>query len=71
MSNNDNIINKVIRDNFKITDDGNGTAKEEINSIGNDNDNDKSFNRLQNLQLLVQKHSGLKELCKLILSKYY
>ena len=67
MSNNDNIINKVIRDNFKITDDSNGTAKEEINSIGNDND--KSFNRLQNLQLLVQKHSGLKELCKLILSK--
>ena len=69
MSNNDNIINKVIRDNFKITDDGNGTPKEEINSI--DNNNDKSFNRLQNLQLLVQKHSGLKELCKLILSKYY
>ena len=67
MSNNDNIINKVIRDNFKITDDGNGTPKEEINSI--DNNNDKSFNRLQNLQLLIQKHSGLKELCKLILSK--
>ena len=67
MSNNDNIINKVIRDNFKITDDGNSTPKEDINSI--DNDNDKSFNRLQNLQLLIQKHSGLKELCKLILSK--
>lgn len=67
MSNNDNIINKVIRDNFKINDDGNGTPKEDINSI--DNDSDKSFNRLQNLQLLIQKHSGLKELCKLILSK--
>ena len=29
------------------------------------NDNDNSFNQLQALQLLIQKHSGLKELCKI------
>ena len=28
------------------------------------NFNDNSFNQLLNLQLLIQKHSGLKELCK-------
>ena len=30
-----------------------------------DNNNDNSFNQLQALQLLIQKHSGLKELCKI------
>ena len=57
MSNDDNIINKVIRDNFKITE--NDNVKDEINN----KDNNKSFNQLRNLQLLIQKHSGLKELC--------
>ena len=59
MSNDDNIINKIIRDNFKLTenDNKNYEIKEEIN--------DKSFNKLLNLQLLIQKYSGLKELCKL------
>ena len=28
--------------------------------------NDNSFNQLFNLQLLIQKHNGFKELCKLI-----
>ncbi len=28
-------------------------------------ENDKSFNQLLSLQLLIQKHSGLKELCKI------
>jgi hypothetical protein len=28
-------------------------------------ENDKSFNQLLALQLLIQKHSGLKELCKI------
>ncbi len=32
----------------------------------NNNCNDDSFNQLQALQLLIQKHSGLKELCKII-----
>ena len=32
----------------------------------NNNGNDNSFNQLQALQLLIQKHSGLKELCKII-----
>ena len=27
-------------------------------------DNDNSFSQLLNLQLLIQKHSGLKEICK-------
>jgi hypothetical protein len=30
----------------------------------NKKDNNSAFNRLLNLQLLIQKHSGLKELCK-------
>ena len=28
------------------------------------NYDDNSFNQLLNLQLLIQKHSGIKELCK-------
>ena len=30
----------------------------------NNNENHKAFNNLLQLQLLIQKHSGLKELCK-------
>ena len=52
------IINKIIKDNFKI-------QENHINDIKVENDNnEKSFNQLLNLQLLIQKHSGLKELCK-------
>ena len=47
------IINSVLEENLKIND---------ILNINNENDN--SFNQLLNLQLLIQKQSGLKELCK-------
>ena len=59
---NDNMINKIIKDNFKII--GNGYKENEIKNTKNNNDIDNSFNQLLNLQLLIQKHSGLKELCK-------
>ena len=36
----------------------------EIKNIINEKDNDKAFKQLLNLQLLIQKHSGLKEICK-------
>ena len=51
------IINRVILNNYKVEEDTKreGTEKEIENN---------SFNQLQSLQLLIQKHSGLKELCK-------
>lgn len=53
----DNIIIKdVIENNLKIN---------EI--IPDNNKNDNSFNQLLSLQLLIQKQSGLKELCKQII----
>ena len=57
----DNIINNVIKDNIKISE------KQDIKNEINKEDNDISFNQLLNLQILIQKHSGLKELCKFIL----
>ena len=51
-------INQVIHNNAKIVENEN-KANEEIKE-----DNDNSFNQLLNLQLLIQKHSGLKEICK-------
>ena len=33
-------------------------------------DNNSSFNQLSALQLLIQKHSGMKELCKQIYLHY-
>jgi len=56
---NKNIINKIIKENYKINE--NNDLKNEI-IIENNEDN--SFNQLLSLQLLIQKHSGLKELCK-------
>ena len=55
-------INKIIKDNYKINDsvDEKVEKKKEIN----DKDIDNPFKQLLNLQLLIQKHSGLKELCK-------
>ena len=44
-------------------------SKEERTEIINKND-DNSFNQLLALQLLIQKHSGIKELCKTINFKY-
>ena len=55
----DTTINKIIQENYKIGE--NTTPKVEKN---NTEDNDGSFNQLLALQLLIQKHTGLKELCK-------
>ena len=50
----DNDINKVIKG--KKNDLKNQSSEEEVE--------ENSFNQLLSLQLLIQKHSGLKELCK-------
>ena len=52
-----NVINKIIKDNYKINE-IKETAKDNIRQEEN------SFNQLLSLQLLIQKHSGLKEMCK-------
>ena len=56
---NKNIINKIIKENFKINE-----TNDLKNVIIEENIDDNSFNQLLSLQLLIQKHSGLKELCK-------
>ena len=57
---NKNIINAFKNDNYKII-----QNEEKGNDLEGDNLNgDNSFNQLLSLQLLIQKHSGLKELCK-------
>ncbi len=43
-------------------DNGSNTIEKEVNI--NNNQSQKAFNNLLQLQLLIQKHSGLKELCK-------
>ena len=55
-------INKIIKDNYKINEDT-LVKNDEINTINNQGP-DSSFNQLLALQLLIRKHSGLKELCK-------
>ena len=62
MEDNNNFINKKIKDNVQIEE--NKNKENEIKEILNNEYDDKSFNQLMNLQLLIQKHSGLKELCK-------
>ena len=54
-------INKVIINNHKIDLISKGENKQRFKEEKEDN----SFNQLLSLQLLIQKHSGLKELCKL------
>ena len=44
----------TIKDNIQITPE-------------NNNDNDKTFNRLKDLQTLLKKESALKELCKFLI----
>ena len=61
----ESVVNKVIKDNYKIRE-NESLEKDMIEH--NIKDSEKSFNQLLNLQLLIQKHSGLKELCKLILN---
>mgnify|MGYP006873022403 CR=1 FL=1 len=49
-------INQIIQNNHKL-----------LNRLTQnlDYENDKPFNQILDLQLLIQKHSGLKELCKI------
>ena len=54
------IINKVVQDNYKF----NQYKLNDNNIIKDQIEEDDSFNQLLSLQLLIQKHSGLKELCK-------
>jgi len=54
------IINKVVQDNYKF----NQYELNDNNIIKDQIEEDDSFNQLLSLQLLIQKHSGLKELCK-------
>ena len=64
---NENLKNQVIQENLKIN-------EKEKNKIENKNFANKgennSFNQLLSLQLLIQKHSGLKELCNLFYQFY-
>ena len=65
-------INKIILDNYKIDDLNNleNTQNKRLNDIkGENNDNCNSFNQLLSLQLLIQKYSGLKDLCKYYIIK--
>ena len=57
------MINQIIKDNAKIT--VNATKESELINTNNEgNEEIDSFSQLLSLQLLIQKHSGLKELCK-------
>ena len=58
----ENIINKVIRESYKIN--YNESLEDFLYNTERKNIDDNSFNKLLSLQLLIQKHSGLKELCK-------
>ena len=58
-----NDINKIIKENYKNIENLDGQNHKIINEINLKN-SDNSFNQLLSLQLLIQKHSGLKELCK-------
>ena len=55
-------INRLITDNQKIEEISNRDNQIEENKKEENNDN--SFHQLLSLQLCIQKHSGLKELCK-------
>jgi hypothetical protein len=62
-----NIINEVIKENPKKNSKQiieNNNLLESINIIEKDKDKNNSFNQLLSLQILIQKHSGLKGLCK-------
>jgi hypothetical protein len=54
-------INKFIQNNHKV---GEEEEKNEVTIEEANKNNNDSFNKLLALQLLIQKHSGLKELCK-------
>lgn len=50
-----NDINKIIQ------------KKSKIDIVQNEDKKEDSFSQLLNLQLLIQKHTGLTELCKIFL----
>jgi len=54
-------INEFIQNNHKIGEE----EKNEIIIEETNKNNNNSFNQLLTLQLLIQKHAGLKELCKI------
>ena len=56
------MINEIIKDNKKITEDS--PKIDELKTPNDDKKEEDSFSQLLSLQLLIQKHSGLKELCK-------
>ena len=59
---NPNIINKIIKDNYKIKE--RNHDENEDKNIVNSQIPENSFDQLLSLQLLIQKYSGLKELCQ-------
>ena len=54
-------INKFIQNNHKV---GEEEEKNEVTIEEANKNNNDSFNKLLALQLLIQQHSSLKELCK-------
>ena len=60
------IINRVINENYNINQSHSKDIFEENEEMKYDN----SFDQLLSLQTLIQKHSGLKELCKFICFNY-
>ena len=58
-------INNIIHNNQKIKETHEGEDSQ-IMQVNKEDTNDNSFNQLLALQLLIQKQSGLKELCKIL-----
>ena len=56
-------INNIIHNNQKIEETHKGEDTQPT-TVKEEEPNDNSFNQLLALQLLIQKQSGLKELCK-------
>ena len=59
-------MENIINDNYKI----NQFENNDNNQINEKLKDDNSFNKLLSLQLLIQKHSGLKELCKKLINLF-
>jgi hypothetical protein len=57
-------INNIIHNNQKIKETQAGEDTQ-IMQVNKEDTNDNSFNQLLALQLLIQKQSGLKDLCKI------
>ena len=58
------MINQIIKDNVKIVE-KTPIENEIITPVDKTTEEQDSFSQLLSLQLLIQKHSGLKELSKL------